>query len=81
MKGEWYQRPPYPSTWARMHEQGRVFYTALGHREDVWTNELFQQIVLGGLSWILKEIDADVTPNIEKVTPRAYSLSRKKTNQ
>jgi type 1 glutamine amidotransferase len=81
MKGEWYQRPPYPSTWARMHEQGRVFYTALGHREDVWTNELFQQIVLGGLSWILKEIDADVTPNIEKVTPHAYSLRRKKTNQ
>ena len=75
MKGEWYQRPPYPSTWARNQDQGRVFYTALGHREDVWTNELFQQIVLSGLSWILKNVDADVTPNIERVTPQAYALS------
>lgn len=75
MKGEWYQRPSYPSTWARKHDEGRVFYTALGHREDVWTNELFQQIVLSGLSWILKNVDADVTPNIEKVTPQAYTLS------
>ena len=26
MKGEPYQRPPYPMTWARMHGKGRVFY-------------------------------------------------------
>ncbi len=81
MKGQWYQRPPYPSTWARKHGQGRVFYTALGHREDVWENELFKQIVLGGLSWILKYVDADVTPNIEKVTPQAYALSNEASHQ
>jgi len=27
MKGDCYQRPPYPATWARMHKKGRVFYT------------------------------------------------------
>ena len=32
-----YQRPPYPATWARMCGKGRVFYTSMGHREDVWT--------------------------------------------
>ena len=33
--------------------QGRVFYTALGHRDEVWRNPLYQQHVLGGLRWIL----------------------------
>ena len=64
MQGAMYQRPPYPSTWARMHGKGRVYYTALGHREDVWTNAIFQQIILGGISWALGQVDADVTPNI-----------------
>jgi len=74
MKGGCYQRPPFPSTWARMQGKGRVFYTALGHREDIWTNPLVQQIILGGLAWALGNADADVTPNVEKVTPEAWKL-------
>ncbi len=66
-----YQRPPYPATWARMHGKGRVFYTSMGHREDVWTNPIFQQIALGGIAWALHNVDADVTPNIATVTPHA----------
>jgi uncharacterized protein len=69
-----YQRPPYPATWARMQGKGRVFYTSLGHREDVWTNPKFQQVLLGGISWALRDVDADVTPNIAQVTPRANAL-------
>ena len=64
MTGPLYQRPPYPATWARMHGKGRVFYTSMGHREDVWTNPIFQQITLGGIAWALRNVDADVTPNI-----------------
>jgi type 1 glutamine amidotransferase len=30
-----------------------VFYTALGHRDDVWQNPRYQQHVLGGLLWTL----------------------------
>ena len=33
MKGTDYARPPFPSTWARLHGTGRVFYTTMGHRE------------------------------------------------
>ena len=47
MKGDMYQRPPYPETWARKHEKGRVFFTSLGHREDVWESEFFQNLLLG----------------------------------
>lgn len=42
-----------PLAWARAHGRGRVFYTALGHREDVWQNPLYQQHVLGGIRWAL----------------------------
>ena len=64
-----FERPPYPATWARMHGKGRVFYTSMGHREDVWTNPIFQNILAGGISWALGETKANVAPNVEKVTP------------
>jgi hypothetical protein len=76
MRGPLYQRPPYPATWARMHGKGRVFYTSMGHREDVWTNPIFQQIALGGIAWALGNVDADVTPNISTVTPHADERTR-----
>ena len=76
MKGDCYQRPPYPSTWARMHGKGRVFVTSMAHRENVWLEEPFQQIVLGGLAWTLGNVDTDVTANIATATPRADELKR-----
>ena len=48
MQGDVYRRPPYPATWARMHGKGRVFYTSMGHREDVWTNPIFQRSFSAG---------------------------------
>ena len=74
MTGPPYQRPPYPATWARMHGKGRVFYTSMGHREDVWTNPMFQEILSGGIAWATGNVDADVSPNIEKVTPECWTL-------
>ena len=70
LKGGPYDRPAYPATWAREHGKGRVFYTSMGHREEVWLNPIFQSILLGGLSWAFGNVKADVTPNIEKVTPQ-----------
>ena len=34
LKGNMYDRPAYPATWAHLHGQGRVFYTSMGHREE-----------------------------------------------
>jgi type 1 glutamine amidotransferase len=76
MVDDCYQRPPFPATWARKHEKGRVFFTSLGHREDIWTNPTCQKIILGGFSWALGDVEADVSPNVEKVTPDAGKLKR-----
>lgn len=74
MNGKDYQRPPYPSTWARRHEKGRVFYTSMGHREDVWTNQNFQQMLLGGLAWAFGNVSYELTPNIKEVAPGAHVM-------
>lgn len=71
MQGDCYRRPNYPCTWARLHGQGRVFYTSLGHREDVWTNPFFRTIALGGFDWVLGRAKADVKPNLDQATPEA----------
>ena len=76
MNGQAYQRPPYPATWARMQGKGRVFYTSMGHREDVWTSPTFQQVLLGGLAWAMHNADADVTPNIAQVAPGANQFKK-----
>ena len=74
MKGEAYRRPDYPATWVRMHGRGRVFYTSLGHREDVWVNPFFQAMAQGGLAWVMHQFDFDITPNLEKAAPHAGRL-------
>jgi uncharacterized protein len=57
----------FPVAWCRQHGKGRVFYTSLGHREDLWnddpsmkgrinsveTSKKFQQHILGGIKWAL----------------------------
>ncbi|CAN5404891.1 hypothetical protein BH10ACI2_BH10ACI2_02540 [soil metagenome] len=56
------------SDWIRGYGQGRVFYTALGHRADIWnpdptlkdrknppvTAKAFRQHVLTGILWALR---------------------------
>lgn len=73
MTGKEYERPPFPTTWARKEGAGRVWYTAMGHREDVWTNPVFQDILVGGIKWALGEASADVPPNIQEAAPGAYT--------
>ncbi len=74
MRNWQYKRPPYPATWARRHHDGRVFFTSMGHREDVWESERFQHILLGGLSWAVGNVEADVTPNLKEAAPEANTL-------
>jgi type 1 glutamine amidotransferase len=74
MQGKDYERPRFPATWARRHEKGRVFYTSMGHREDVWTNPVFQSIFVGGIHWAIGQVDAAIPANINEVTPGANVL-------
>ena len=68
----------YPVAWKKNYGQGRVFYTSLGHREDIWDPawndskngrknspeiaKAYQQHVLGGIKWALGLEAGDATP-------------------
>ncbi len=77
MHDKCYDRPPYPASWIRNYGKGRVFYTSMGHREDVWTSPQFQSLVVGGITWAVGDAKADTTPNIESVTPKANVMPPK----
>jgi type 1 glutamine amidotransferase len=66
----------FPIAWAKEYGKGRVFYTSLGHREDVWDADpnmkdrknspevakAYQQHVLGGIQWALGLKPGDAKP-------------------
>lgn len=69
MKGEPYQRPPYPMTWARMEGKGRVFYTAIGDRPENWSDRFFQNLLGGGIRWAIRDANASLDHNLTKAAP------------
>jgi type 1 glutamine amidotransferase len=76
MKGHMYERPNFPITWARAFGKGRVFYTSMGHREDVWENPMYQALLLGALGWSTGLVEASIEPNIRQVTPKYDELPK-----
>src|SRR6266446_1460640 len=67
----------YPISWCKEFGSGRVFYTSLGHREDMWdadtpekfkrenskeTSEAYQKHILGGIQWALGLEKGDAKP-------------------
>lgn len=47
----------YANAWWKNYGEGRVFYTALGHRPEVWNDPRFQQHLLGGIESTLSGHD------------------------
>lgn len=62
-----YNVPNYPIIWCSEYGKGRVYYNAMGHREDVWTNPVFQKGVVDAVHWVLGQGPANVTPNFSSV--------------
>jgi type 1 glutamine amidotransferase len=42
--------------WTRPFGSGRVFYTALGHGEEVWQDKRFQRHLLNGIRWTMRDV-------------------------
>lgn len=67
----------FPVSWVRSPGKGRVFYTSLGHREDLWsadpdmkgrlnpveTAKQYQAHILGGIKWALGLVEGSAEPN------------------
>ncbi|MBI3208249.1 MAG: ThuA domain-containing protein [Candidatus Solibacter usitatus] len=49
-------------TWVRNYGKGRVFYSALGHREDVWDRKDIQTMWLEAVKWAMGLTQGTATP-------------------
>ena len=68
-----------PVSWCRIDGKGKVFYTSLGHREDLWSDsedikdrkntaensKKYQAHILGGIKWALGLAEGSAAPNPE----------------
>jgi type 1 glutamine amidotransferase len=69
----------FPVSWVREQGKGRVFYTSLGHREDVWDDDAnipnrlnppevaqqYQKHILGGVRWALGLAEGSAKPQVK----------------
>lgn len=47
----------FPLSWCRETELGRIWYTALGHKKEYYSEPDFLQHMLGGILWVLDGTD------------------------
>jgi uncharacterized protein len=73
-----YKRAPFPATWARMHGKGRVFYTSMGHKPEVWKDAAFQKIVVAGLNWTSGKTEFDPKSNLKDTAPQNVAAAAAK---
>jgi type 1 glutamine amidotransferase len=43
----------FATAWHKPWGSGRVFYTALGHRPEVWQDPAYQEHLAGGITWAM----------------------------
>jgi type 1 glutamine amidotransferase len=53
----------YAISWCQPYGKGRVFYTSLGHRREVWRDPRYQEHLMGGLKWAAGLLPGDSTPS------------------
>jgi type 1 glutamine amidotransferase len=75
-----YDLPDYPMVWVSSHGKGRVYVNGMGHREDVWDHENFQNWLVNGIHWAAGQGEAMTTPNYHEhisadIDPRTGMLT------
>jgi len=49
-------------TWVHHYGKGRVFYSSLGHRDEVWDLPAIQKMWIEGVKWVMGMTDGETTP-------------------
>jgi len=49
--------------WCRNYGRGRVFYSSLGHREEIYWNPAILRFYLDGIQFAMGDLEADATPS------------------
>lgn len=57
--------------WVRQYGQGRVFYIALGHLDEIFTDARIQRMLTNAFRWMTRLIEAPAAPRVSKPSVRA----------
>ena len=49
--------------WVKRYGRGRVFYSAIGHKTEIWWNPQILSFYLDGIQFAMGDLDADTTPS------------------
>lgn len=52
----------FPVAWAKSYGEGRVFYSTLGHRAELWDTPTIRNMYFHAIRWALGLVDGDATP-------------------
>jgi type 1 glutamine amidotransferase len=52
----------YAVSWCKEMDKGKVFYTSMGHRREVWRDPRYQEHLIGGIRWAMGLEKGDATP-------------------
>ena len=70
------KQPRYvPVVWCKQVGKGRVLYTSLGHRPDVWSADWYQQHLANSIKWLRGELPGSAEPN-PKVSEHEETLAK-----
>jgi type 1 glutamine amidotransferase len=61
----------HPIAWCRQIGRGRMWYTAMGHEPEAFSDPLFCRHLLGGILLAAGQKTADFTPNKNKSNPHS----------
>ncbi|MDC6355010.1 MULTISPECIES: ThuA domain-containing protein [unclassified Robiginitalea] len=67
----------HPMAWYHEYDGGRAFYTALGHTEESFSEDLFLQHLLGGIRYAIGEnLELDYDQAHSQIPPEANRFSK-----
>ena len=68
----WQIRPDndYGMVWIKTFGKGRVFDSVLGHRPEFYMMPDLVKLMMGGIQFVLGDLDADTTPSARLINNR-----------
>jgi type 1 glutamine amidotransferase len=76
-KDKRYDSSDYPIIWVNTYGKGKVYFNAIGHREELWeSNPVFRASILDAAKWLMADGTEGFEPNFDKVVPKEKAADK-----
>ena len=73
-----YDIPNYPIIWVSAFGKGKVYFDAIGHRDELWQDPTFRSSIVDAGTWLMTQGTEGTEPNFDKVVPKEKPAEVKK---